>query len=110
MNLIIKSDLIFPPSDSMAVRSVTMLSYYEKFSPLIECSQDEKDKTYKYLKSKGCFDYIEDIILFNQENGVRIDKNNDFPMTICVKNITFENQIQILGQIKNFSNFFKTKF
>ena len=71
---------------------------------LIESREDQIDKYYNFLKKKGWFDYVDDFILPNQELGVRLDTELNYPMTIQVPAIRCENTSNILGQLKSLRN------
>lgn len=106
MLVIISSALLEPPSDFLMVRFVAQTCKTNLRSDvLIESPVDMIDLNYKYLKSKGIFDYIDDILpLFIREEGIRLDIEPNFPKSVIVKAITFQNTPNILGQLKNLSN------
>ena len=58
----------------------------------------------KLLKSKGWFDFVDDFVLPNQEEGVRIDTELNYPMTIQAPYIKCENTFNLLGQLKSLRN------
>lgn len=67
---------------------------------LVESPADMINLNYQYLKSKGIFDYIDDIQpLFVREEGIRLDIEPNFPKSVIVKAITFQNVTKILGQL-----------
>ena len=71
---------------------------------LIETNQESKDIYYHYLKPKGCLDYVEQIITPPEnEFGIRLDTELNYPLTILTKKITCDNCINLLGQIKYLS-------
>lgn len=101
-NLIISDALIEPPSEIMAVRTITMISHENlRLSVLLHTTQELKDMYYHWLKPKGLMDYI-DYILNDQEfeDGVRIDVIGGYPNTIVVRSIRLENQVNLMGRIK----------
>jgi len=104
MNLIVIESLSLPPSEHFCLRTISMFAKYNNYDVLIESRPYIKDTIYKHLKSKGCFDYISDIISHNQELGIRIDNELNYPLTILVDKICLENQDNIIKQIKMFSN------
>ena len=99
--LIIVSGLCEPPSDSMAVRAVTMEAKDVSMDVLVEVEAEVKDDFYRYFKPRGLFDYV-DALVEPKENevGVRIDNQHLQPMTIVVPAIRFENYLNILGQLR----------
>lgn len=83
MNLIIPANLSEPPSEGLMFRYLTLVSKKElKYSNLLEAPNDMIDMYYYYLKQRGMFDYIDDIIAPpHKEQGViihasRIDWSN----------------------------------
>lgn len=106
MLIIISSSLLEPPSDFLIVRFVAQTCETNLQSDvLIESPADMIDLNYKYLKSKGIFDYIDDILpLFIREEGIRLDIEPNFPKSVIVKAVTFQNTPNILGQLKSLAN------
>ena len=70
------------------------------YNILIESKKSQIDKYYNFLKKKGWYDFVDDFILPNQEEGVRLDTKLNYSMTIQVPSIKCENTLNILGQIK----------
>lgn len=102
MLVVISSQLIEPPSDGLMFRFLTQACKTNLgFDVLIESPADMIDLNYRYMRSKGIFDYVDDIQpLFVKEEGVRLDVEPNFPKSVIVKAITFQNVRNILGQIK----------
>ena len=75
-----------------------------KYNILIESEKEDIDKYYSILKPKGWFDFTDDFISENQEDGVRISRNLDYPKTIQTQHIRCENIPKLMGQIKIFRN------
>lgn len=102
-NLIIISDLTHPPTEQLAFRTVCMFAHsYYKLEVLLELENSLKDNYYYFLKPRGLMDYIEQFITpAEHEIGIRLDTEHNYPFTIITKNIRFENQLNLLGQIKN---------
>ena len=60
------------------------------------------DTYYHFLKRKGWFDFVNDIVVPEWRiEGVRIDTENNYPLTIQVPYIRCENTPNLLGQIKS---------
>ena len=73
MNLLISGKLSRPPSSVTCFRDVTLYaSVFAKFDVLVACRRDNRDKHWRWLKDHGAFDFIEDIIDYNEEPGVTI--------------------------------------
>ena len=103
MNLIIVDQLSrIPPNDNLAIRYILMQSAIEyKIHPIVEVKKEEKDFYYKTLKTYGLFDFIEDIITPEErEEGIRLDVEYNYPLTIKLNKICFENTHEIVRQIE----------
>ena len=74
---------------------------------LLESEKNEVDDYYNLLKSKGCYDFVEEIVLPDwRVEGVRIDLENNYPFTIKTQYIKYENVLNLLGQLKSFKGLF----
>tara|TARA_Y100001938_G_scaffold119261_1_gene165131 strand:+ start:4112 stop:4399 length:288 start_codon:yes stop_codon:yes gene_type:complete len=74
---------------------------------LLESEKKEIDNYYNLLKSKGCYDFVEEIVIPEwRVEGVRIDLENNYPLTIKTQYIKYENVLNLLGQLKSFRNLF----
>jgi hypothetical protein len=108
MNLIIVADLSSdPPSEGLYFRFLTMVAQKELgYDVLLESEQEMIDVNWKFLKRKGWFDFVDDIIIPEWRlEGVRVDTQNNYPMTIRTPYIRCENTPNLLGQIKNMRNY-----
>lgn len=95
MNLIIPANLSEPPSEGLMFRYLTLVSKKElHYSNLLESPKDMIDIYYFYLKRRGLFDYIDDIISPpHNEHGIivsvsRIDWSN---VKTIISRITIKN-------------------
>ena len=101
MNLIIVTKLTC--NEGLFFRHISMQAKTQlDYNILIESKKNQIDKYYNLLKRKGWFDFVDDFILPNQEDGVRLDTELNYPMTIQVPAIRCENTLNILGQLKSF--------
>lgn len=103
MNLIINANLSSdPPSEGLYFRFLTMTAQKDlDYCVLLESQADMVDTYYHFLKKKGWFDYVNDIIVPEwKEEGVRLDTQLIYPMTIKTEYIRCENTLNLLGQIK----------
>jgi hypothetical protein len=77
------------------------------YSVVLEAEKDTVDRYWKFLKKRGWFDFIDDIIVPEwREEGVRIDTRLDYPMTIKAEYIRCENTPLLLGQMKSMRKIF----
>ena len=73
-----------------------------EYDILIESEKKDVDHYYALLKSKGWFDFVDDFIIpSDNEYGVRLDTELNYPMTIKTPIISCENTLNLLGQIKS---------
>ena len=107
MNLIIASELTGdPPSEGLYFRFLTMVAKKDlDYDVVIESERENIDIYYKFLKKKGWFDFVDDFVVPEWRiEGVRIDTELSYPMTIRTKYIRGENTPNLLGQMKNLRN------
>ena len=98
--LIIISSLSY--DEGLYFRYITMIAQQElDYGVVLEAKKEDIDHYFKLLKRKGWFDFVEDFVQPEWNiDGVRIDKELNYPRTIQVNSITCENTLNILGQIK----------
>ena len=101
MNLIIQAGLSEPPTESLPFRYLTSVSKWDyKLDVLIESEQSMKDLYWFFLRKRGMFDYVQDIVTPEEkENGIRVDYEFNYPKTVVTQKITLENQQNILKHI-----------
>ena len=107
MNLIISAKLSTdPPSEGLFFRYITMEAKHTlKYNVVIEAEKEAEDFYYNFLKERGWFDFVEDFVQPEwRVEGVRIDTELNYPMTIQVPYIRCENTPNLLGQIKSIRN------
>ena len=104
MNLIVESSLTC--DEGLYFRYVTMISKIDlNYDILIEAKKEDIDYYFHLLKSKGWFDFVDDFIEPRHRiEGVRIDTEWNYPMTIKVSQIRCEDTLSILGQLKTLRN------
>jgi hypothetical protein len=104
MNLIILADLSSdPPSEGLYFRHLTMVAREElDYDVVIEAEGGMVDIYWKFLKRHGWFDFIDDIVVPEWRiEGVRIDTQHNYPMTIQTPYIRCENTPVLLEQLKS---------
>ena len=102
MNLIVVSSLSC--DEGLYFRYITMIAKEElDLEILLEAQKQDVDYYFNLLKKHGWFDFVDDFVLPEwREEGVRIDKELNYPKTIRVDKIRCENTLSILGQLKEF--------
>lgn len=100
-NLIIVSPLSCEPlSDGLYFRHLTLAVQRElRYSILLEAEKNAIDFYWKYLKERGWFDFVDDFITENQEEGLRLDTDFNYSNTIITKGIRCENTLALIEQI-----------
>ena len=100
MNLIVVSELTC--NEGLFFRHISMVAGQElDFDVLVEAQEKDVDKYFNLLREKGWYDFVDDFIVPEWNvDGVRIDKNLNYPRTIQVPQIKCENTLNILGQLK----------
>ena len=106
MNLVVVSNLTC--NEGLFFRYVTMISKEElELDVLVEAKQEEIDAYYKTLRSKGWMDFVDDFVEPEWKiEGIRLDTELNYPMTIKTSSISCENALNLTGQIKSLSKVF----
>jgi len=101
VNLIIESSLTC--DEGLYFRFVSMVAKKDlNYDILIEAREEDTDHYFHLLKSHGWFDFVDDFVEPRHRlEGVRIDTELNYPMTIKVSQIRCENTLNVLGQLKS---------
>ena len=104
MNLIVSCELTC--DEGLFYRYITMVAKTELGCVnLIEANKEQVDVYYKRLKQHGWFDFVDDFVLPEwREEGIRLDKELNYPLTIRTSKIMGTNTLSILGQVKSLSS------
>jgi hypothetical protein len=102
MNLVIVAPLVEPPTEPLYFRYVTLVSDSElDMDVLLEVEQAMKDAYYRYMCRQGLMDYVQAFVTpIENEPGVRLDTQLNFPLTVRVNAIRSENVVKVIGQVK----------
>ena len=77
------------------------------YSILLESEKETIDFYYNFLKKRGWYDYKDGIVTPEEkEEGVRLDTELKYPLTILTPHIRCENMLNLMGQIKSMRNLF----
>jgi len=69
---------------------------------LVETQAQQRDYYYKLLKQKGLNDYVMDFVTPDErEEGIRLDTESNFPLTVTTEKICSDNVAQLILQIKS---------
>jgi hypothetical protein len=98
MNLIIDAELTEPPSEVPVFRDVTLYSsMLLDMVVLLSCETDMKDLYWYWLKNRGAFDFVEDIINNNtSESGITMASES---ATIQIKHLRVENLNYVINRL-----------
>lgn len=101
MLILIDSALTEPPSSVTLFRDITLFAnVFKDRAVLLESTNEMKDFYYKWLKSRGAFDFIEDIVPFHSEQGLSIRCKYDHSVAnVMVRTIGYHNFSRIIGNI-----------
>lgn len=103
MNLLVHAPLCEPPTESLPFRYVLSCAKIDcNASVLLECEEGTEDMYWQFMRSRGMFDFISDIVWPLQEKGVSLDiEIRRQRATILAKYVRFDNQIEIVNQMKD---------
>ena len=103
MNLIVHAPLSEPPTESLPFRYVICSARIDcEMEVLLECEEDTKDLYWDFLRPRGMFDFISDIVFPFEEKGLRLDtKVRNQQATVVTKYIRIENQVHLIDSIKD---------
>jgi len=101
MLLLIDGYLCEPPSEPTLFRDITLhASTFKDKSVILECQDGLQDFYYQWLKSRGAFDFVKDILPYNQESGFTIRyKYGEHKGDLFVRRIGYHNFDKIINLI-----------
>jgi hypothetical protein len=100
--LIIRAELVNPPSLPLSFRDITLFSTIQyNMDVCVEVDSDVKDIYYHWMKPKGLMDFVQDIIEYGDEIGIRVDTKRRTYHTIVTDRLVPENVWSILYNIKS---------
>ncbi len=102
MNLLVHAPLSEPPTEALPFRYVLSSCKIDcGMEILLECEEGSKDLYWEFLKRRGMFDFISDIVNPLEEKGLRLDtKVRNQQRTVVAKYIRIENQVIILDLVR----------
>ena len=99
MLLLIDAELSAPPSEVALFRDITLFSAcFLKKNVILECKHSEQDYYYKWLKCRGSWDFVEDIVPPKTEYGLSIRPRKG---NITIPKITYNNFSFIISRLDN---------
>lgn len=105
MNLVVVSSLSC--DEGLYFRYITMMASEDLgYDILLEAQESDTDYYFELLKRKGWFDFVDDFVQPEWNvDGIRIDRELNYPRTIQTDGIRCENTPRILGQLKEFKRY-----
>lgn len=99
MILIIKDELINPPTWLTAFRELTLICSLRLHAEIV-IESDNADPYYRYLKRLGGMDFVEDFVRPGTEDGLRLDNEFKFDPSIVTDRIVPENTAKLYSRIQ----------
>ena len=110
MNLIVVSDLTTKEGLYFRYLTMTAKSYLE-MDVVVEARKEQIDYYYKLLKKKGLYDFVSEIVPPEYEvDGVRLDTELNYPLTVQTNSIQAFNVTTLIMQIKSLGKIRKDLF
>lgn len=99
--LIFVEDIVEPPSESLAIRSLCILLQFQKDCDfLLETTPDMKDIYFGWIRQTGLSDFVKELILFEEEvEGYRIASDECKAPYVVADRISYSNLNQIIAPI-----------
>jgi len=99
--LLIDAALTEPPSETTLFRDVTLYAtIFRGKDVVLESCPEMKDFYYKWLKSRGAFDFVQDILDYGREKGFTIRcKTGDRKGNIGVRALGYHNFDRIIQSL-----------
>lgn len=103
MNLITVASLTC--NEGLFFRYLTMVSKQDlDLTVVVESKKEDIDHYFNTLKEHGWLDFVDDFVVPEWKiEGIRIDTELNYPMTIKTRSISCENVLNLTGQIKSLS-------
>ncbi len=99
MTLIIRDQLVNPPTWFLAFRDLTLYcSVFLRLDIIVE--SDDIDTYYRWLRPRGGLDFIKQFVRPGEEAGLRLDVVHSHPPTVVTDRITPENTHRLIRQIQ----------
>jgi len=100
VNLIVVSHLTTKEGLYFRYLTMTAKSYLE-MDIVVEAQEDQIDHYYKILKERGLYDFVSEIVPPHYRvEGVRVDTELNYPLTVKTNKICVTNVMNLIGQIK----------
>ncbi len=99
MVVLIRDQLANPPTWFASFRDLTLYcSLFLRSDVVIE--SEDPDPYYRWLRSRGGMDFVEDFVRPGSEDGVHVDIAPNFPRSVLTDRIAPENIHELIRRIK----------
>jgi hypothetical protein len=69
---------------------------------LVESQKQQRDYYFNLLKKKGLYDYVMEIVTPEErEEGIRLDTDMNFPLSVTAEKISVDNVMSLIVQIQS---------
>lgn len=99
MVIIIKDELVNPPTWFSSFRDLTLLCTMRLRADIV-IESEMADLYYKWLKPRGGMDFVEDFVRPGTESGLRLDTEFLLDPSIVIDRIVPENTHQLYSRIQ----------
>ncbi len=98
MNLIIRDQLINPPTWFASFRDLTLYCHIFLHDHIV-IESDDPDPYYHWIKPRGGMDFVEDFVRPGSEDGLHLDIEYNYPRTVITDRIAPENVHRLIALI-----------
>ena len=100
MTLIIRDQLVNPPTWFASFRDVTLYCHIFLHDDVIIESEDP-DPYVRWMRPRGGMDFVEDFVRPGAEDGVHLDVEPNFPRAVITDRIAPENVHRLIAKIRS---------
>lgn len=99
MTLIIRDQLVLPPTWFSSFRDLTLYSdIFLKTEVIVET--EDPDIYWRWMRPRGGMDFVKDFVAPGRENGIRLDIKHNYPLTVVTDRIAPENVSDLIRKIR----------
>ena len=99
MSLIIRDQLVSPPTWFSSFRDLTLYCHIFLRAEIV-IESEVPDCYWKWMRSRGGMDFVEDFVRPGSEDGVHLDIEPNYPRSVITDRIVPENVDRLISQIR----------
>jgi len=99
MALIIRDQLVNPPTSFASFRDLTLYCHIFLRSEIV-IESDDPDSYWNWMRIRGGMDFVEDFVRPGSEDGVRLDIEHNYPRSAVTDRIVAEDVHLLINRIK----------